>query len=410
MNLMKAMCTIVAVALQFSPATFASVRITGSVRNQTSGQPAVGDEVILVRLDHGSVEEMHTATDARGEFSLEMQYPEKHYLVRVVHESVSYDERVPASGRVAMLVFDVSPHVSGIVGTIEILRADLNGKSLHVADMYEITNNSNPAVTQAGDRTFEVYLPAHANLDSVLAAGPEKIGAPISATPLPGEPGHYSVAFPLRPGSTKFVFDYDLPYSGHVVFHTRHSYQLQQLAVVFPPQVKFSSSSSAFALLATGNSRYQAWAANYLKEGDGPSFEISGAAESPPSKQEAMPTSSAPVVGTNSEVSGSNRTLKTSVSTATQGLSYLVAAVVTCLFLAVCIFLMRRVHRASGMEDRVSTGRDRGKSQGLTSAFESLKGQLFQLETQRLSGSISADEYKLARESLESSLRQALKS
>jgi len=54
-----------------------------------------------------------------------------------------------------------------------------------------------------------MYLPPNAKIDSVLAAarGRER---DISAALVPGEPGHYAVNFPLRPGATKFAFNYDL--------------------------------------------------------------------------------------------------------------------------------------------------------------------------------------------------------
>jgi len=102
------------------------------------------------------------------------------------------------------------------------------------------------------------------------------MGVMISAAPVPGELGHYVVDFPLRPGATKFAFNYDLPYRGHAAFQTRHAYPLKQMAVMIPPTMKFSSRSPAFKILPVGNSRYQVQAANHLLAGDGPGFEVSG--------------------------------------------------------------------------------------------------------------------------------------
>ena len=142
-------------------------------------------------------------------------------------------------------------------------------------------------MTQAGERTFEVYLPANAKIDSVLAAGPGKIGVIISVVPVPGEPGHYAVSFPLRPGATKFAFNYDLPYDGHAVFQTRRAYPLQQMAVMIPLTRKFSSRSPPFEVLATGNSNYQVQAAKQLEAGEGPGFEVSGTGALPPLEDQA---------------------------------------------------------------------------------------------------------------------------
>jgi hypothetical protein len=260
----------------FSTVALGANNITGAVRNQSRSEPAAGDNVILIQLDGGMQEEARAKTDAQGAFTLDVQYSDKPYLVRVFHQGVSYDQQASAGQALSIQVFDVVTQVRGIAGTIEILRTGTNGKLLHVSDMVEIKNASNPPLTQAGDRTFEVYLPPNAKIDSVLAAGPGSLGMTISAAPVPGEPGHFTVSFPLRPGSTKFAFNYDLPYRGHAAFQTRHAYPLQQLAVMIPPTMRFSSRSSAFQILTTGNSRYQVRAAIQLQAGEGPGFDVSG--------------------------------------------------------------------------------------------------------------------------------------
>jgi hypothetical protein len=265
-----------------STAALGANNITGSVRNQSRGEPAAGDKVILVRLDRAMQEEARAKTDAHGAFTLSVQYPGKPYLLRVFHQGITYDQQAFAGQALSIQVFDAATHVRSITGTIEILRARPNGNLLHVSDMVAIKNESSPPLTQAGERTFEVYLPANAKIDSVLAAGPGKIGMMISAMPVPGELGHYTVSFPLRPGATQFAFNYDLPYDGHAAFQTRHEYPLQQLAVLIPPTMRFSSRSPAFEILATANSGYQVQAANQLAAGEGPGFEVSGTGALPP--------------------------------------------------------------------------------------------------------------------------------
>jgi hypothetical protein len=264
------------------PAALGASSITGTVRNQSRGEPAAGDEVLLVLLDGGTQVEARVKTDSQGAFSLDAQHPDKPYMVRVFHKGVSYDQQASAGQALSIQVFDSAPEVSGITGTIEILRTGTSGNFLHVSDMIEIKNTSSPPLTQAGERTFEMYLPANAKIDSVLAAGPGKIAAIIFATPVPGEPGHYTVDFPLRPGATKFAFNYDLPFRGRAAFQTKHTYPLQQLAVMIPTELKFSSRSTAFELLATGNTRYHVHAVNQVEAGAGPEFEVSGAASLPP--------------------------------------------------------------------------------------------------------------------------------
>ena len=156
----------------FSSAALGANDISGSVRNESRSEPAAGDEVILLRLDKGMQEEARAQTDAKGTFSVKAQYPDKPYLVRVVHQGVSYDQRALDGDALFIQVFDAVAHVPGVTGTIEILRTGTKGNRLHVSDMVEIKNESSPPVTQASERTFEAYLPANATIDSVLAAGP----------------------------------------------------------------------------------------------------------------------------------------------------------------------------------------------------------------------------------------------
>jgi hypothetical protein len=215
-------------------------------------------------------------------FTLPVKYPDSPYLVRVFHQGISYDQAALAGATLQIAVFDTARQVRSVTGTIEILRAGIEANLLHVSDLYEIWNQSNPPLTEAGTRTLDAYLPANARLDSVLAAGPGKLGMRISATAVSGKPGHYAVDFPLRPGATKFAFNYDLPYEGHAKFQTRHAYPLAQLAIMIPPTMKFSSPSAAFEILPVDTSRYQVLAANQLKAGEGPEFELSGAGSLPP--------------------------------------------------------------------------------------------------------------------------------
>ncbi len=279
---MRGLPAALALTLCCSTAALSANSISGSVRNQSRGEPAAGDDVILVRLDGRLQEEARAKTDAHGVFTLNAQSPDEPYMVRVFHQGVSYDQQASVGQALSIHVFDAAPEVPGITGTIEILRTGTNGNLLHVSDMIEIKNASSPPLTQAGERTFDMYLPANAKIDSVLAAGPGKIAAIIFATPVPGEPGHYTVDFPLRPGATKFAFNYDLPYRGHASFQTKHAYPLQQLAVMIPTAMKFSSRSPAFEILATGNTRYHVHAVNQVEAGAGPKFEVSGTEALPP--------------------------------------------------------------------------------------------------------------------------------
>jgi len=402
-------------------AALAADTITGVARNQTHGQLATGDEVILLRLDLGiPKEECRTKINAQGSFTLKVLYPDKSYLVRVLHEGVNYDQQASAGDTVSINVFDAATKVQGVTGNIEIIRIGTNGNLLHVSDMVEIKNDSNPPLTQASERTFEVYIPAHAKIDSVLAAASEKIGMMISATPVPGKSEYYTVNFPLRPGSTKFAFNYDLPYDGHATFQTKSVYPLHLLAVMIPQTMKFTSRFSAFQVLRTGNSTYKVEAANQVEVGERPRFEISGFGTPPASRAQVQSALRPPVVALSAPVSSAPQHIparaqgaNVSGATSAYGLAApssplrwwpLVVGVVP--LLGTCGLLLWRRYRLpstaagiqkTGQQERTSVPR-----------VESLKEELFQLEIGRLQGTVSGEEYASAKEALEGTVRWAV--
>jgi hypothetical protein len=238
----------------------------------------------------------------------------------------------------------------------------------------------------------------------------------ISATAVPAEPGHFTVNFPLRPGATKFAFNYDLPYDGRATFRTRRLYPLQQLAVMIPPTMKFSSRSAAFQILPAGNSNYQVQAANRVNAGEGPEFEISGVAF-PALQAQAQPPPKAPAtVATPAPSSPSSSQAPTQRANALgtvagSGLSepvsrrrWWVVGIAGFLVLGAGGFLLWRGERLSANAGTAieQTG------QGSASSSEVLKEELFRLEIDRLHGTISGEEYDSAKQALEGTIKRAV--
>ena len=403
-----------------STAAMAANPVSGVVHNQTLGKVSTGDQVILLPIDGELQEDTHTTTDARGAFSLPLPHADRAYLLRIVHEGVNYDQPASADSALSIPVFETSPHVSGIRGTIEILRVSTNGKLLHVSDMYELVNPASPPVTQAGERTFEVYLPENAKISSILAAGPEKIGVMISATPVPGDPGHYTVNFPLRPGATKFAFNYDMPYAGHASFHTRRMYPVQQMAVMVPLEMKFSSSSPRFAILAAGNGKYQVRAAAQLEAGEGPEFQLVGTGEVLPDRPNTEAQTRRVPAAANSNISTLDRPFPTSspqpnlpLQRRTQPEAHTFRwAAMACALLVASSLILWQALRLSGGNARRDLARAARRPVASRSGpkmnslrMDGLKEALFQLESDRLRGSIGFEEYSSLRLALEESIK-----
>lgn len=406
----------------FFTAHLAAESITGMVHNLTNDGPAAGDEVILLEAGQSTQEEARRKTDAQGAFTFDVRHSGEQYLLRVIHQGVNYDRHVSVTSSNLIDVADATAKAKGITGGIEIIRAGTRGNLLHVSDMVEIRNSSSPPVTQAAERTFEVYLPANAKLDSVLAAGPDNIGVMIKATPLRGEPGHYAVDFPLRPGATKFAFNYDLRYDGRVKFRTKTVVSLQQLAVMIPPTMIFSSPSSAFRVLPVGNTRYTVEAAEQLAAGEGREFELSGAGEFPPAQAAAhplpRPSSGSAVDPSPAKSKSLEAHLPNPSAAGEQPPAKLAArfsrvqwwAPVVTLPLIVAAFwglLLRKGRHRHRAAPRTSDGMEHAGSVS-PDLVEALKEGLLQLESDRLQGLIAKEEYASARQALDRTIEWAV--
>src|ERR1700687_3838076 len=64
--------------------------LTGTVKNSTTGNPSVGDEIVVFKLGQGMEESGRTTTNAEGQFSFKLDDPQAPHLVRAIHQGVTY--------------------------------------------------------------------------------------------------------------------------------------------------------------------------------------------------------------------------------------------------------------------------------------------------------------------------------
>ncbi|MGA7292444.1 MAG: hypothetical protein WBW53_12090 [Terriglobales bacterium] len=216
--------------------------------------------------------------------------------------------------------------------------------------------------------------------------------------------------FPLLPGATKFAFNYDLPYNGYATFRTWHAYLLQQLAVMIPTSMKFSSPSSEFQILRTGASNYQVQAVGQIMVGQGPTFTIFGAGDFPRLQNQTKAPAQLPVLPKLAMSGSDHQAPPLSGHTNWDfGNSRLwpspQSLLLCCALLASCTFIAWRARK-------VYTNAIRGRSISLavqpTTLLDALKEELFRLESDRIRGSISGKEYASAREALEQIVERAV--
>ncbi|HKD13327.1 MAG TPA: hypothetical protein VKE71_02175 [Candidatus Angelobacter sp.] len=368
----------------------AAQTLTGTVRNATTGKPSAGDDVILLRLGEGMEEEARARTDSAGAFALNMTSPSAQHLLRVLHQKVNYDRPLTGTAPLELTVYDAVAKVPGLAGNIGIAQIESDGKTLSVMEMYSITNASNPPVTQSNPRNYEISLPEKAVFDSAQAKGPKGIWVNVPPSPISGQKGKYGINFPLRPGDTNLKFAYHLADNGTTRLQLRLPYPITNFAVMHPPAMSFKSlTPGAFITPGVTNGFQIEKAVASPVVGDVALFEVSGAGKASPE---------APAEDSGSQVPApppAAAAAQTPVDQSKRELWFFISGIVV--IVVVGIFALRRMNQPAVAP--ASTGEP---------ALEALKTEMFQLEADRLRGSISAEEYSTTKAALSQTLERIL--
>lgn len=242
---MKARNIQIALAVLLLSSLAAAQTLTGSVKNSTTGKPASGDEVVLIKLGAGMEEVAHTKTDSKGNFTFKLDDAEGPHLVRAIHQGVTYHEMAPpGTTSVDLKVYDSGKKIDGIEVVADIMRLQVEQGQLEVTREFAVQNSSKPPRTQANDRNLEFYLPEGAQVTESSAV--TEHGNPLKTTPQQeDERNRYSFDFPLRPGITQFQVSYQLAYSGSANVDPRSLYPLQHFVAIMPKAMNFSPAAGS---------------------------------------------------------------------------------------------------------------------------------------------------------------------
>ena len=273
---------LVGVSCIWTMAAVAADTITGTVRDETTGQPAVADDVVLLRLGRGMQRETWTRTDARGAFRLTLAFRDDQHVVRVLHQGVSYDRTVSGTAPLQMIVYDAVTRIPGLSGKIGIARIESDGKLMKVTEMYAITNSSNPPVTQSRPDNFEIAVPEMAAFESVEVRSGTGMWVKIAPVPVEGHVGKFRIDFPIRPGDTLFKSVYHLPYQAATTLHLKLPYPIANFGVMHPPSMSFKPfRPEAFKSPGLAGGLRVEQAVETPLTVDVPAFEISGLGKAP---------------------------------------------------------------------------------------------------------------------------------
>ncbi|HEY3767829.1 MAG TPA: hypothetical protein VGN44_04080 [Candidatus Angelobacter sp.] len=389
---------VIIVCCLFSLRVFAAATVTGKVINQTSQRPSAGDDVVLLRMGEGMQEEARVRTDTQGAFSVPLAHPKAQYVVRILHQGVNYDHTLTGASAVQLEVFDSAKTIKGLKGALGIAQIESAGNTLKVTEMYSISNASSPPVTQTGARNFQMSLPAEATLDSLAAKRSQGLWVNLAAVPVMGKQGSYAVDFPLRPGDTLFKFSYHLPGSSVTTLRLKPAYAVRSFAVMHPPSMVFKA-LQARAFTSPGvvkGLKVEQVVGGVVHQV--PAFEISGTGTTAQTQlASSVPPSVASAAGASNPAAQAPANPQSEAEQHKKD-AWAISSLTLLLIAGGGFALWRRGKRLEAI-------RPSGKSAPVVRA---LKDELFQLETERSRGTMSAEQYSSTREALNLSLRRAM--
>ncbi|MHB1021955.1 MAG: carboxypeptidase regulatory-like domain-containing protein [Acidobacteriaceae bacterium] len=411
-------------AIAVLPLSALATSITGTVTNKTTNKPAVGDDVVLLRLQQGMQEESHAKTDSSGQFTLDLPEPGAH-LIRVTHDKASYFQAVlPGATTVHVDVYDAAAKVPGVTGEANVMRieTDASGKTLHVVQNFFIKNDSNPPRTQFSDHPFEFYLPDGAQIDGSAALGPG--GMPVQSAPVPlGDKGHFTFLFPLRPGETRFQISYTLPYNGSLKFNPHLTLPTDTVAVMLPKSMSFQPGAGSPYTPINDDVNAQTFLARNVSLSQPLAFTLSGVGQMPRDAQPAQDSSNGQSSG---DTAGQQPSSTESDTRPGGGLGapidtpdplskykWWILGGLALVLAAGAGFLLSRPAASVAVEGEapkrtaaMSAATPMNEREALLNV---LKNQLFLLETERLEGKLVDPEYTEQKTALETVLKRALK-
>jgi hypothetical protein len=403
----------------------AAQSVTGTVTNKTTNKPSGNDDVVLLQLAQGMQELARTKTDSRGRFTIQVPGQGLH-LLRVTHDKANYFQPVqPGTDTVNIDVYSAAAQVEGVTLDADVMRIETNAgaNNLRVVEHFFVKNNSSPAKTLMSDHPFELYLPAGATLEGSAAKSPGGMAVQQGLVP-ETEPNKFTILFPIRPGETEFQVTYQLPYSPDkgYTFQPRPVMATDNLVLMLPKAMSYKPGQSApYAPVGDEEVGAQTYVARNAQPSQPLSFTLTGAGQLP---RDSAPGAGTPAAGAqNVGGQGSSTSVQPPSSAASDpstdtrpggGLGvpvdkdaerdpwtkyrWWIIAGLGFIFAAAAGFMLKAPSRATS--GTTPAGPD--------GALQVLRDELFAVETDRLSGKLTEEEYLELKAAFDTVLKRTL--
>jgi len=410
----------------FAGAAAQAATVTGTVTDKTTDKPAAGDAVVLLEPMSGMSEVGHATTDAKGRYSLNLPGGPA-YLVRVTHQGAGYFIPAPEGGGAGDIsVYDVAPKVSGVALAERVTGVESDNGQLRVVERYSIRNTSSPPTTQWSAKSFEVVLPADATLGDVSAQRPGAGSLPTSVKLDPdGAKGHYSFNFPIQPDEggkgTLFQVQYTVPYSGgNYTFHSVVAVPAHTFWVVLPKAMTFAGGSGTRFQLSPQDPTVQTYLMQDAPAAQPIDYTVSGTGAFPREDQGAQGGGQGDSGQSGAAQGGPGGGLGTPINTPDPLSKYkwwILGGLGLLLVVAAAFLLRKPAGPALAMPSGTIAPGTTYSTPGVAAApatkngalMSVLKEELFAIESEKIAGTLSANDYAEQKAALETVLKRALK-
>jgi hypothetical protein len=413
-----------ALSLFFTAALAHAAAVTGTVTDKTTGKPAAGDAVTLIDTQAGMAEAAGTKTDAQGHYTLNLPGTSS-YLIRATHQGAVYFIAAPqASGSGDISVYDVAAKVEGVSVEADVLEVESSNGQLSVDERFFVHNTSSPPTTQWSKKSFEIVLPEDAIVSEVMAERPGGLPTNMKLDP-DGPKGHYAFNFPIQPDNgeknTLFQVIYTLPYaSGKYAFHSVLSLPADSFAVLMPLSMSLTGGAGAnLSPMQGGDAGLQTYLMKNAAAGKQIDFTVSGTGSLPRESQGTSTTTQQSGTASQQTSGTPGGGLGVPINTPDPLTKYkwwILGALVLILAVAAAVLLRRPKGALASAVAPAGTaipaplaGTAASPAAMNASLMNTLKEELFALESEKVSGTISAEDYAEQKAALETVLRRALK-
>ena len=274
--------------------------------------------------------------------------------------------------------------------------------SLIGEEIYTVGNSSLPPRTLLKPHTLEIYLPEGATVSesSVRTGG----GVDLKTAIVPqGEKNKYAFVFPIRPGETQFHVVYNVPYSGTLKIDPKTDHAVQTLVVAAPQAMTISPADKSL-YENKNNPQFKGlnfYVAKNVTPEKATAFDISGSGDMP---REQEPASSAGTAGQGQPDNrpGGGLGVPNEMPDPLQSSQWLFLGVLALFLTAGAVYVYTST-------PQVAVAGVPAKSQDRAGMLmEAMKEEVFQLESDRLQGKISTQDYQTAKAALDKTLQRAV--